>query len=138
MSELNHPGLGENPPTIFDGDLSKAQEFMGDFCHYCMLNPHHLNLIMPFQSVIMCLMLMKGPKVDDWVAKEMNFMEERQANGTDPNNPAAWNSFKAVFDDMFVPCKRPKLEEVSPLHKCSESEPSMGESPMDKLVTLRM
>jgi hypothetical protein len=77
MNELDHPGTGGNPPIIFDGDLTKAQEFMGNFRRYCMLNLDHPNLTMPFQRVIMCLILMKGPKVADWVAKETNFMEER-------------------------------------------------------------
>jgi hypothetical protein len=63
MNKLNHPGTGGNPPAIFDGDLSKAQKFMGDFHRYCMLNPNHINLITPFQRVVMCLTFIKGPKV---------------------------------------------------------------------------
>jgi Ser/Thr protein kinase RdoA (MazF antagonist) len=114
MSELGHPGVGGNPPAIFDGDPSKAQEFMGNFCSYCMLNPNHLNLITPFQRVVMCLTFMKGPKITDWVAKETNFMEERQASGADPNNPAAWNTFKAAFDKAFVSNGGPRPEEASP------------------------
>jgi hypothetical protein len=132
MNELDHPGTGGNPPIIFDGDPTKAQEFMGNFCCYCMLNPSHLNLTTPFQRVIMCLTLIKGPKVADWVAKETNFMEEQLRRGADPNAPVAWDKFKEEFAKTFV------LRESSPCCPCSESEPSVQENPMNHLVTLWM
>jgi hypothetical protein len=103
MSEQDHPRVGGNPPTIFDGDPSKAQEFMGDFRCYCMLNPNHPNLIIPFQRMITCLTFMKGPEVTKWVAEETDYMEERQARGANPYNPAAWDTFKVAFEEAFLP-----------------------------------
>jgi hypothetical protein len=62
-------------------------------------------------------------------------MEERQANGADPNNPTAWNTFKAMFDDMFLPNGGNKFKETSIPCGDSKPEPSVAsfqsENPMN-------
>jgi hypothetical protein len=94
---------GGNPPSIFDGDHSRAQEFMGEFKQYWMLNPKHPNLSVPAQRVIMCLTFMRGPKVVGWVDQKTEDLQRELVGGADPDNQKHWDkfvqSFKVAFED---------------------------------------
>jgi hypothetical protein len=59
--------LNGTPPTIFDGDRTKAQDFIRKFNLYWMQNDQHPMMTIPYYRMITCLAHIRGPKVNDWV-----------------------------------------------------------------------
>ena len=47
--------LNGTPPTIFDGDQTKAQDFMREFNLYWMQNDQHPMMTTPYYRMTMCL-----------------------------------------------------------------------------------
>jgi hypothetical protein len=57
--------LNGTPPTIFDGDCTKAQDFMREFNLYWMQNDQHPMMTIPYYRMTTCLAHIRGPKVND-------------------------------------------------------------------------
>jgi Retrotransposon gag protein len=54
-------------PTIFTGDHSLSNTFMHDFKIYKIMNPLANVMKQPYAWVATALLLIRGPKVDNWV-----------------------------------------------------------------------
>jgi hypothetical protein len=59
--------LNGTPPTIFEGDHAKAQDFMREFNLYLMQNNQHPMMTIPYYRMTTCLARIRGPKVNNWV-----------------------------------------------------------------------
>src|SRR6267142_1391571 len=60
------------PPTIFDGERLKTNQFMTEFQLWWMINNGAEVMNNPFQRIALCLSFIRGPKVDNWVEEKIN------------------------------------------------------------------
>ena len=56
-------------PTTFEGDWSKAQDFLREFQIYQNINSKARCMTIPFKRVSVALTRIRGPLVNDWVAE---------------------------------------------------------------------
>ena len=87
--------MGKLPET-FDSDRAKAENFIKEVKGYLHLNWDVAGFNSPMKKVVFTLMLMKGPKVANWVKTMGDIIE-----GLDPlvnNIPAVWTTFLDMFD----------------------------------------
>src|SRR6267142_1513999 len=97
------------PPTIFDGERLKTNQFMTEFQLWWMINSGAEVMNNPFQRIALCLSFIRGPKVDNWVEEKINQLQRAvlgdPANGIlpthRPTNEALWNSFGADFKAAY-------------------------------------
>jgi hypothetical protein len=76
MAQPQKPiSLQGTTPTIFTGDRSLSDTFMHDFKIYKIINPLANVMKQLYAHVAMALSLIWGPKVDDWVDKQLNDLE---------------------------------------------------------------
>jgi len=61
--------LRGHPPEIFDGQRKNMQKFVKEFTLWKMCNLRNEAMTNPFQRIALALSYIKGPRVDDWVAK---------------------------------------------------------------------
>src|SRR6266850_6141545 len=59
-------------PTIFDGERLKTNQFMTEFQLWWMINSGAEEMNNPFQRIALCLLFIRGPKVDNWVEEKIN------------------------------------------------------------------
>ena len=64
--------LKGHPPEIFDGQRANAIKFSQEFGLWRICNSQNESMTNPFQRVALALSYIKGPRVDDWVAQQMN------------------------------------------------------------------
>ena len=88
-------------PAVFDGNPLQARKFMNDFCCYMLLHPEHPNVVMPAQRVVLCLTLIHGPQVQNWVKQETDKIEVELMMGADPHDDKLWNDFLIGFEQTF-------------------------------------
>jgi len=78
------------PPTIFDGERSKMNQFMTEFQLWWMINNGAEVMNNPFQQITLCLSFIRGPKVDNWVEEKINQLQRAvlgdPANGIPPTH----------------------------------------------------
>jgi len=104
--------LRGHPPEIFDGQQKNTQKFVKEFTLWKMCNLRNEAMTNPFQRIMLALSYIKGPCVDNWVAKTSDDMV-RKVFG-DPqaippiqpiyadNNENLWNEFVNDFAQAFV------------------------------------
>src|SRR6267142_3668115 len=93
------------PPTIFNGEKSKTNQFVTEFQLWWMTNRRAEAMNNPFQRAILCLSFIRGPEVDNWVEEKINQLRRAvlgdPANGIPPTHhpteEALWNNFGADF-----------------------------------------
>src|SRR6266850_3426116 len=93
------------PPTIFNGEQSKTNQFVTEFQLWWMTNRRAEAMNNPFQRAVLCLSFIRGPKVDDWVEEKINQLQYavlgNPANRIPPSHhstdEALWNNFGADF-----------------------------------------
>jgi hypothetical protein len=61
-------------PTTFDGNHAKMDQFIREFGLYHMVNLDNTTIVSPFRHVVLALMFMCGPKVDDWVIQYIDLV----------------------------------------------------------------
>jgi Retrotransposon gag protein len=88
-------------PTIFTGNCSLSDTFMHDFKIYKIMNPLADVMKQPYAHVTMALSLIQGPKVDDWVDKQLNELELK-VRTMPQSDETLWTKFKTAFTDAFT------------------------------------
>jgi Retrotransposon gag protein len=88
-------------PTIFTGDHSLSETFMCDFKIYKIMNPLADVMKQPYAWVATALLLIRGPKVDDWVDEQLNDLELK-VRTTPRSNETLWTDFETAFMDAFT------------------------------------
>ena len=96
-------GLRGVPPTIFNGDRSKADTFWSEFRRYALNNRSHPAMTLPFDRVLTALSYIRGPLVDDWVNAQETHLTTRtdttQTTFVLETDPVLWTEFATAFQD---------------------------------------
>ena len=93
--------LGGNPPVIFDGDRSKADEFMNDFNLYRMTNIDTDQMTNPMKRAALFLTYIKGPNVNDWVREKTMWAVQELQTGRPGEDEHYWTEIARDFQLMF-------------------------------------
>ena len=98
-------GLRGVPPTIFNGDRSKADTFWSEFRRYAPNNRTHPAMTLPFDRVLTALSYIRGPLIDDWVNAQENHLTTRTDNTQTTfvleTDPVLWTEFATAFQDAW-------------------------------------
>ena len=98
-------GLRGVPPTIFNGDRSKANTFWAEFRRYALNNRTHPAMTLPFDRVLTALSYIQGPLIDDWVNAQENHLTTRtdttQTTFVLEMDPVLWAEFATAFQDAW-------------------------------------
>ena len=94
-------GMRGVPPTIFDGTRSKADDFIGQFRRFKMVNRTHDTMKVPYDRVLTALTYIRGPLINDWVDQQEKKLERRIDTSTTnwvlETNEILWTEFEAAF-----------------------------------------
>ena len=96
------------PPTIFDGDRSQTSYFISQFDLYREINPRHKSMTNPAERVALACNCIRGPKVHDWAADQIDALHEKvfgDANSAPTRadtDEALWHDFIAEFQRVFT------------------------------------
>jgi Retrotransposon gag protein/Zinc knuckle len=92
------------PPTIFDGDRQKADDFMDEWNLFCLNNTFNYAFALPYQRVANCLSYIKGPKVANWNRTQVQWLHNvttRNVNPVGYDNQWLWDTFADEFRSAF-------------------------------------
>jgi hypothetical protein len=78
-------------PTIFTGKQTDSDKFLKEFKQWQLLNQDHIEMKQVYKQVLMALIYIKGPKVDDWQEGQLTKLETRNL---DPNDKTLWSNFE--------------------------------------------
>jgi Retrotransposon gag protein/Zinc knuckle len=87
--------------TIFTGERSLSETFMHDFKIYKIMNPLADVMKQPYARIAMALSLIWGPKVDDWVDKQLKELEQK-VQTMPRSDETLWTEFEAAFTSAFT------------------------------------
>ena len=94
-------GMRGVPPTIFDGTRSRADDFMGQFRRFKMVNRTHEAMKIPYDRVLTALTYMRGPLINDWIDQQEKKLDARvdttKRGHVQETDEILWNEFKAAF-----------------------------------------
>ena len=98
-------GLRGVPPTIFNGDRSKADTFWSEFRCYALNSRTHPAMTLPFDRVLTALSYIRGPLIDNWVNAQENHLTTRtdttQTTFVLEMDPVLWTEFATAFQDAW-------------------------------------
>ena len=102
-TERNTQGsLKGNPPKVFDGTRADSENFVQDFKIYWKINRRNAIMDEPYSWIIMALSYIKGEKVKDWVATQLDLLNEKIQDGVLYSDKRLWAVFDKVFADAFT------------------------------------
>ena len=94
-------GMRGVPPTIFDGTRSKADDFMGQFRRFKMVNRTHEAMKVPYDRVLTALTYMRGPLINDWIDQQEKKLADRtdttKCNHVQESDEVLWSEFETAF-----------------------------------------
>ena len=100
-SAPSNGGMRGVPPTIFDGTRSKADDFMGQFRRFKMVNRNQDAMKVPYDRVLTALTYMRGPLINDWIDQQEKKLDARidttKRNHVPETDEVLWNEFEAAF-----------------------------------------
>ena len=88
----------EKLPGIFEGNSSKAENFIYEFAAYFMAHDDKPVLASPVARVALNLSRVKGEEVDQWVDQQLQWLELQ-----DQQDPRVRSAFVEAFFEQFVP-----------------------------------
>ena len=83
---------------IFEGDPSKAENFIYEFAAYFMAHDDEPVLASPVARVALTLSRVKGEEVDQWVDQQLQWLELQ-----DQQDPRVGSTFVEAFFEQFMP-----------------------------------
>jgi Retrotransposon gag protein len=104
MTQPQKPiSLQVTTPTIFTGDCSLSHTFICDFKIYKIMNSLANVMKQPYAHVTTALSLIRGPKVNNWVDKQLKELKAKVLYRPQ-SDEGIWmdfeDAFTAVFTDM--------------------------------------
>ena len=94
-------GMRGVPPTIFDGTRNRADDFMGQFRWFKMVNRTHETMKIPYDRVLTALTYMRGPLINDWIDQQEKKLDARvdttKRGHVQETDEVLWNEFEAAF-----------------------------------------
>jgi hypothetical protein len=108
----NSPGEGGrlegDPPQRYDGDRTKTRQFVKEFQLWWRLNRRHKKMKLPADRVALALTYIKGPKVNNWVYRQIELLSKR-VDGDGRHSPdyheseeELWTNFVDDFIKAFI------------------------------------
>ena len=91
--------LARLPPTIFTRERTESDKFLKEFKQWRLLNHDHIEMKQAYNHVLMALIYIKGPKVDDWQEARL---EELVNTNLHLDDEALWMNFKQKFKDAYT------------------------------------
>ena len=95
-------GLKGNMPTVFDGDHSKSDQFLWEFCILMLSNHGHHAMATLLNHIGVTLSYIRGKKVNDWVELTLNKVDHTLQQGVLPTHEALWEMFLRDFQSAFT------------------------------------
>ena len=94
----NVKAMGKDPP-LFQGERKKADTFMNKVEKYLTLNYDVAGFNSPKKKVVLVLMFMQGPKVEEWTRGMLQWIQQidNQSNMDD-----VWRIFQRRFYRRFT------------------------------------
>ena len=93
--------LGGNPPTEFDGNRSKVEEFMHQFSLYRLTNIDAKQMANPMKRMVLFLRFIKGPNVKHWVKHWITWTIQEFNTGRAPTDEFYWTEIVHGFQNAF-------------------------------------
>ncbi len=90
------------PPTIFDGEHAELQQFLCEFERYQIQNEGIDLVDNPYKQVVTAMGMMKGKKVNRWVAAQLKKMKEQVTVGTLKTDKHLWDEFEVAFTKAWM------------------------------------
>ena len=94
-------GMRGVPPTIFDGTRTRADDFMGQFRRFKMVNRNHEAMKVPYDRVLTALTYMRGPLINDWIDQQEKKLDARidttKRGHVQETDEILWNEFETAF-----------------------------------------
>ena len=101
QNATSNGGMRGVPPSIFDGTRSKADNFMGQFRRFKLVNRSHETMKVPFDRVLAALTYMRGPLINDWVDEQEKKLAARidttKRGHVPETNENLWSEFETAF-----------------------------------------
>jgi hypothetical protein len=95
--------LGGNPPAIFNGDRSKANNFMTEFNLYRITNHDTDHMTNPMKHTALFLGFIQGPIVQAWIQCQTQWIVDQLTTGRANTDEGYWthiaNEFQSAFQD---------------------------------------
>ncbi len=91
-------------PDTFDGDQTKAQNFLNQFDLFWLMNDDTTTMTNPFKRCIYFLGLIHGPRVEHWVIDQVNILKVVTTwndNQIPKTSECLWNDLKGSFKLSF-------------------------------------
>jgi hypothetical protein len=106
--------LGRNPPAIFNGNRSKANNFMMVFNLHCITNHDTDHMSNPMKHAALFLGFIQGPIIQAWIQRQTQWMVDQLTTGRADADEGYWthisNEFQSAFQDTgFKECAQEKL-----------------------------
>ncbi len=83
-------GLKGTVPANFDGNRKNTKQFTQEFSLYRMINQDSTTMRNPYTRVVLALLFMRGPAINNWVLQQMERLYVRcngdLANGLAPTH----------------------------------------------------
>src|SRR6266481_380654 len=89
----NVKAMGKDPP-LFKGERSKADTFMNEVEKYLMLNYDVTGFNSPKKKVVLILMFMQGPEVEEWTHGMLQWIQQIP---DESNTDHVWRVFQRRF-----------------------------------------
>ncbi len=97
------------PPTLFDGNHKKLEDFLCEFQLFRGLNENHELMTNPYFRSMLALSYMQGPNIKDWVEDQANNLRTKTTRAINPINrteEVLWTDFLATFNHTFTDTTR--------------------------------
>ena len=95
-------GLKGANPENFDGTRTTAEKWWRQFTLWKLINRNTDALGIPANRILMALSYMRGPKVDDWVQLQVEWLEGELQQGRLPAEEGLWTDFSHRFAAAFT------------------------------------
>ena len=105
-SPTTNENLIGSPPTTFDGDRSKADQFITQFGLFRIINDRNAVITNPKRRVALALTYIRGPKVDAWVAQQYDALLSIKASNNHARTHVDTCSDEALWEDFISEFKR--------------------------------
>jgi hypothetical protein len=93
--------LGRNHPAIFDGNRSKANNFMMEFNLYCIANHDTDHMANPMKRAALFLGFIQGPIVQAWIQCQTQWIVDQLTTGRADTDEGYWTHIAAEFQSAF-------------------------------------
>ncbi len=90
--------MGKDPP-LFQGERKKADTFMNEVEKYLTLNYNVAGFNSPKKKVVLILMFMQGPEVEEWTRGMLQWIQQIDDQSNMDN---VWRIFQQCFYHRFT------------------------------------